>query len=94
MKTLVTLISAAAFALAAGSAFAADTAATKEAPKMAAPAKAEAKLMKPAGITEEAWNKMSDADKKKAADKAKADAAKGDKTKTAEAPKKEKKGGC
>ena len=47
---------------------------------------ADVKLEKPAGITQEAWTKMSDAEKKKAVEAA----AKGDKT----AAKKEKKGGC
>ncbi len=90
MKKLVTLLTASVFALAAGSALAADTAMTKDAPKAAGMAKSEAKLVKPAGVTEEAWTKMSDADKKKAVEKA----MKGDKAKSAAAPKKEKKGGC
>ena len=92
MKKLITLVAASLFALTGGSALAADTATAKAAPKAAAKTdKAEAKLVKPAGVTEEAWAKMSDADKKKAmamADK------NGDKAKTAAAPKKEKKGGC
>jgi hypothetical protein len=47
---------------------------------------ADVKLEKPANITQEAWNKMTDAEKRKAIEAA----AKGDKT----ANKKEKKGGC
>jgi len=46
---------------------------------------AAAKLEKPADVTAEAWAKMSDAEKQKAVDKAKAAAAE---------PKKPKKGGC
>lgn len=94
MKKLITLIAASFFALTGGSALAADTAPAKAAPKAAAKTdKAEAKLVKPAGVTDEAWAKMSDADKKKAMAMAKADK-NGDKAKTAAAPKKEKKGGC
>jgi hypothetical protein len=59
-----------------------------ETKKDAAPATANApaKLEKPANVSQEAWNKMSDAEKKKAVEAA----AKGDKS----AAKKEKKGGC
>ncbi len=46
---------------------------------------APAKLEKPANVTAEAWAKMTDAEKQKAVDKAKAAAAD---------PKKPKKGGC
>ena len=48
---------------------------------------APAKLEKPASVKQEDWNKMTDAEKQKAVDKAKAS---GEKT----AGKKEKKGGC
>ena len=51
-----------------------------------------AKLERPASVTAEAWAKMTDADKQKAVDGAKA--AKPADGKTAAAPKKEKKGGC
>lgn len=80
MKLLLAAVVAAFLAVSGTAAFAAD-------PKDAAPAakSAEAKLEKPANVTQEAWNKMSDAEKKKAVE-----AAKGDKS----AAKKEKKGGC
>jgi len=86
MKKLSPILVAAAFALSAASALAADP------PKADAGAtKAAATLKKPADVTQEAWDKMSDADKKKAVEKAeKAAAAAG----TATAGKKEKKGGC
>ena len=81
MKFLLAAVAAAFLAVSGMAAFAADT-------KTAAPAAkaADAKLEKPANVTQEAWNKMSDAEKKKAIEAA----AKGDKT----AGKKEKKGGC
>jgi hypothetical protein len=50
------------------------------------------KLEKPAGVTAEAWAKMTDAEKQKAVDAAKAAAAKAPAGSTP--PKKEKKGGC
>ncbi|MFO1414228.1 MAG: hypothetical protein U1F10_10055 [Burkholderiales bacterium] len=78
MKKLVTLLVASTFALGSASVLAADP--PKD--KAAAPA-ATAKLEKPANVTPEAWAKMSDAEKQKAVDAAKA-----------AAPKKEKKGGC
>ena len=80
MKVLLAAVVAAFFAVSGTAVVAADT-------KDAAAAKsADVKLEKPANITQEAWNKMSDAEKKKAVEAA----AKGDKT----AAKKEKKGGC
>ncbi len=79
MNKLSAVLVAATFALSCATAIAADP---PKAP--AAPTKTEAALMKPAGVTQDAWDKMSDADKKKAVDGA---------AKTA-APKKEKKGGC
>ncbi len=84
MNKLFPILVASAFAFGSATAHAADPpkdAAAKDA-KMAA-----AKLEKPANVTQEAWNKMSDADKQKAVDKAKAEAPK-------TAAKKEKKGGC
>lgn len=85
MSKLLSIFVAAVFALSGVTALAADP------PKDAAAAKtAPAKLEKPADVTAEAWAKMTDAEKAKAVDKAKAAMAKGgDK-----APKKEKKGGC
>ena len=50
------------------------------------------KLEKPAGVTAEAWAKMTDAEKQKAVDAAKAAAPAG--ATPATPPKKEKKGGC
>ncbi len=57
----------------------------------AAMKKAEAALKKPADVTQEAWDKMSDADKKKAVEKAGKTASAAD---PAAATKKVKKGGC
>jgi hypothetical protein len=51
--------------------------------KAASAAKADAKLMKPASVKQADWDKMTDAEKKKAVDAAKGGA-----------KKKEKKGGC
>jgi hypothetical protein len=51
------------------------------------------KLEKPAGVTAEAWAKMTDAEKQKAVDAAKAAAPAGAAAATTP-PKKEKKGGC
>lgn len=84
MKKFVTLMAAGALALS-SAAFAQSPAPAKA----AAPAAAAAKLDKPAGIAQDAWDKMSDADKKAAIDKAKMAA-----PKAADKPKKEKKGGC
>ncbi len=79
MKLLLAALVAGFVAVSSTAVFAADTAAP-------AAKSAEVKLEKPANITQEAWNKMSDAEKRKAVEAA----AKGDKT----AAKKEKKGGC
>lgn len=83
MNKLTPMLVAAAFALGSATALAADP--PKDAPKAAA-----AKLEKPASVTQEAWDKMSDADKMKAMEKAKPATA------AADAPKekKKKKGGC
>jgi hypothetical protein len=78
MKLLLAAVAAAFFALSGTAVLAADT-------KDAAAKSAETRLEKPANVTQEAWNKMSDAEKKKAVE-----AAAKDKTAT----KKEKKGGC
>ena len=85
MNKLLSLLVASTFALVGTQALAADP------PKDAAAAKkTEAKLEKPASVNAEAWAKMSDAEKQKAVDAAKAKPAG-----TAAAPaKKEKKGGC
>jgi hypothetical protein len=58
-----------------------------------APAAAAKKLEKPANVTAEAWAKMTDAEKQKAVDTAKAAAPAGAAA-AAAPPKKEKKGGC
>jgi hypothetical protein len=81
MNKLLSILVASTFALCSASVLAADP------PKDAAMAqKTEAAPKKPANVTAEAWAKMSDAEKAKAADEA---------TKTAAAPKKKvKKGGC
>lgn len=84
MNRLLPIVMASAFVFVSASALAAD------APKETAAKDAKmapAKLEKPASVSPEAWNKMSDADKQKAVDKAKAEAPK-------TAAKKEKKGGC
>lgn len=86
MNRLLSLLVASIFTLAGTTALAADP------PKDAAAAtkKAEAKLEKPANVDAAAWAKMTDAEKQKAVDAAKAKPAS-----TAAAPaKKEKKGGC
>ncbi len=86
MNQLSPILFAAVFALSGASALAADP------PKAdAAGTKAVAALKKPADVTQEAWDKMSDADKKKAVEKAEKSASKAG---TATAAKKEKKGGC
>jgi Ni/Co efflux regulator RcnB len=81
MNKLPTILLAAVFALSGASALAAD------APKADAATmkKADAALKKPDSVTQEAWDKMSDADKKKAVEKA---------GMTAKTAKKPKKGGC
>jgi len=78
------------FALLAAGAFAFSTGAIAQTPA-AKPAAAPAamKLAKPAGVAQADWDKMSDADKKKAVEKAAADA-----KKAAPAAKPAKKGGC
>ncbi len=84
MNKLVLLLVAAVFALGGTAALAADAPAkdaAKDTAKMA-----PAKLEKPAGVKQADWDKMTDAEKQKAVDKAKM-AAGGEK-------KKEKKGGC
>ena len=80
MNKLLTILLASVFAVASAGVMAADPA-----PK----AGAKPALEKPADVTADAWAKMSDADKAKAIEKAKA-------AKPAEAApkKKEKKGGC
>ena len=84
MNKLVSILAASVFVLSSATALAADP------PKDASAMKAPAKLEKPADVTADAWAKMTDAEKQKAVDaaKAKAPAAK------EAAPKKEKKGGC
>lgn len=84
MNKLVSILIASIVAAASSQAIAADP------PKDAATTAktAPAKLEKPADVTAEAWAKMTDAEKQKAVDKAKAA------TTQAAAPKKEKKGGC
>jgi hypothetical protein len=81
MNKLAAIIAAAALALGSATALAADP------PKETTKAATEAKLVKPADVSQEAWDKMSDAEKKKAMEKAKASTA-------SETPKKKKKGGC
>lgn len=82
MNKLVTLLVASTFAVASAGVFAADP----PKPAGAAPAAAKAALEKPASVTADAWAKMSDAEKAKAVEQAKA---------AVPAPaKKEKKGGC
>jgi hypothetical protein len=100
MNKLITFLTASVFAFAGGNALAADAAKDAgPAKKVEKSEKAAAKPEKPAAVTQEAWDKMSDVDKKKAVEKAAKDTAK-DKgatkgaEKTAAAPKKEKKGGC
>jgi hypothetical protein len=82
MKKLAALIAAGTFVLA-PAAFAAD------APKAASGSSTMSaeKLEKPANVTQEAWNKMTDAQKKEAVDKAKM-------AKDKAPMKKDKKGGC
>ncbi len=85
MNKLVSMLVAAAFAFGGAAALAADAPpkdAAKDTAKMA-----PAKLEKPADVTQDAWNKMSDAEKQKAVEKAKMNGQKS-------AGKKEKKGGC
>ena len=85
MQKIVALLAAGAFALSTA-AIAQTTAPAKPAAPAAAPAApaaapaapaaAAAKLEKPAAVAQADWDKMSDADKKKAIEKAKADATK------------------
>lgn len=84
MNKLLSLLVASTFVLVGTQALAADP------PKDAAAKKTEAKLEKPAGVDAEAWAKMSDAEKQKAVDAAKAKSA----GTAAKPAKKEKKGGC
>ena len=80
MNKLLSILVASVVAAASSQAIAADP------PKDAATTKtAPAKLEKPPHVSAEAWAKMTDAEKQKAADKAKMAAAE---------PKKPKKGGC
>ncbi len=79
MNKLFPILVASAFAFGSAAALAAD--APKEAPKAAA----EMKLEKPADVSKEAWDKMTDAEKKKAVEKSKS---------STTASKKQKKGGC
>lgn len=81
MNYLSSILVAAVFAFSGASALAADP----PKPDAATMKKAEAALKKPAAVTQEAWDKMSDADKKKAVEKA---------AEAAPAKKKVKKGGC
>lgn len=86
MNKLSMILIAVVFALSGASALAADP------PKAdAGSTKAAAALKKPADVTQEAWDKMSDADKKKAVEKAGKTASTAG---AATAGKKEKKGGC
>ena len=78
MSKLLAVLLASTFIVVGPNALAADT--PKETPKAA-----KAALERPANVTADAWNKMSDAEKAKAVEAAKSS---GDK------PKKEKKGGC
>lgn len=82
MNKLLAVLAAFAFAFGSAGVLAAD------APVATAPMK---KLDKPAGVTADAWAKMTDAEKQKAVDNAKAAAPVGT---AATPPKKEKKGGC
>lgn len=84
MNKLACLLVASTFTIASAGALAADPAAVVAAPV----AGAKAALEKPAGVAAEAWAKMTDAEKAKAVEKAKAAAA------TPAPTKKEKKGGC
>lgn len=83
MNKLFAVLAAFAFTFGSAGVMAAD------APAATAPMK---KLEKPAGVTPEAWAKMTDAEKQKAVDSAKTAAPAG--TAAAAPPKKEKKGGC
>jgi hypothetical protein len=84
MNKLLSILVASVVAAASSQAIAADPPKDAAATAKTAPAKLE----KPADVTAEAWAKMTDAEKQKAVDKAKAA------TTQAAAPKKEKKGGC
>ena len=78
MNKLFPILVASAFAFGSTAALAAD--APKDAPKAAA----ETKLEKPADVSKEAWDKMTDAEKKKAMEK----------SKSSTTTSKKKKGGC
>jgi len=84
MNKLLAVLAAFAFAFGSAGVMAAD------APVVTAPAQ---KLEKPASVTPEAWAKMTDAEKQKAVDSAKAATPAGAAASTPP-PKKEKKGGC
>lgn len=85
MKKFAALLAAGAFAL--STAALAQTTPAKPATPAAPAAAAPVKLEKPANVTQEAWDKMSEADKKKAVEAAKS-------TAKPAAEKKPKKGGC
>ena len=85
MNKLLAALAAGFLAVASTQLLAAET--KKDSGTPGAAASAPVKLEKPAHVTQDAWNKMSDTEKQKAVESAKADA-----TKTA--TKKEKKGGC
>jgi hypothetical protein len=87
MNMLLAALVAGFLAVSTTAALAAD--AKKDAAPVAAK-NAEVKLEKPASISQEAWNKMSDVEKKKAVEAA----VKADPKTAAATPKKEKKGGC
>ena len=84
MNKLIAVLAAFAFIFGSAGVMAADP------PAATAPMK---KLEKPAGVTSEAWAKMTDAEKQKAVDSAKAATPAGAAAATTP-PKKEKKGGC
>jgi hypothetical protein len=86
MKKLAALLAAGAFAL--STAALAQTTPAKPATPATPAAATPAKLEKPASVTQADWDKMSEADKKKAVEAAKSAAAK------PAAEKKPKKGGC
>ena len=83
MNRLLAVLAVGFFALVSTQVPAAET--KKDSGAAGAATSAAAKLEKPANVTQEAWNKMSEAEKKKAVEQAQA-------AKTA--TKKEKKGGC
>jgi len=94
MNKLLALLAAGAFAISTGAIAQTPAAAPAAAPAKAAAA-AAAKLEKPASVAQAAWDKMSDADKKMAVEKAMGDAKKAAAPAAAAAPAKPaKKGGC